>query len=304
MPEADSGGRRMPGGGGMGFPLAETIGPSGRGVAPGPGPGAVREPAPPGVCGRAPVPGGDGAEAAAGAMGAAPLVGRRAGAGRVASDAAELEPGRREPGRRKRPEPGRREPGTRKLPEPEPAAEPGPRKRPEPGRRRARDAEAAGAGAGPAGTWAAGTGRSRNLGGRNLSRRSSGRRARGRRAWWSPPAGSRDGPGAAQAPPAAPPTPPHHWRPAVNRPRAARPAPGSGRGRGWGHRLGGRRLGRRRLDRRGLLGLLRRLGRGWLGLNRAPEALLIRFTANAIGLLLLDARGVALHPDPELEAEI
>jgi hypothetical protein len=39
-------------------------------------------------------------------------------------------------------------------------------------------------------------------------------------------------------------------------------------------------------------------------LNRAPEALLIRLTPDAIGLLLLDARGVALDPDPELEAEI
>jgi hypothetical protein len=39
-------------------------------------------------------------------------------------------------------------------------------------------------------------------------------------------------------------------------------------------------------------------------LNRAAETLLIRLTADAIGLLLLDARGVALDPNPELEAEI
>jgi len=39
-------------------------------------------------------------------------------------------------------------------------------------------------------------------------------------------------------------------------------------------------------------------------LNRATKALLIRLTADAIGLLLLNARGVALDPDPELEAEI
>jgi hypothetical protein len=31
---------------------------------------------------------------------------------------------------------------------------------------------------------------------------------------------------------------------------------------------------------------------------------LIRLTADAVGLLLLDARGVALYSDPKLQAEI
>jgi hypothetical protein len=39
-------------------------------------------------------------------------------------------------------------------------------------------------------------------------------------------------------------------------------------------------------------------------LDRATQPLLIRPTADAIGLLLLDARGVALDADPELEAQV
>ena len=55
---------------------------------------------------------------------------------------------------------------------------------------------------------------------------------------------------------------------------------------------GGRRRGRR-------LGGCRSLG-----LDRAAQALLVGPTADAVGLLLLDARGVALDADPELEAQI
>jgi hypothetical protein len=109
LPEADSGGRRIPGGGGMGFPVAETMGPPGWGAVAGPEPGAGREPAPPAAPGReaaggrgpaggraaagdgpaggAPAAGEAGA-AAAGARGPSPVDGRRGGAGRVASDRA------------------------------------------------------------------------------------------------------------------------------------------------------------------------------------------------------------------------
>ncbi len=41
-----------------------------------------------------------------------------------------------------------------------------------------------------------------------------------------------------------------------------------------------------------------------LGLDGAAQTLLIGLTADAIGLLLLDARGVALDPDAQLQAEV
>jgi hypothetical protein len=39
-------------------------------------------------------------------------------------------------------------------------------------------------------------------------------------------------------------------------------------------------------------------------LDGAPEAFLISLTPDAVGLLFLDARGVALDPDTQLKAEI
>jgi hypothetical protein len=41
-----------------------------------------------------------------------------------------------------------------------------------------------------------------------------------------------------------------------------------------------------------------------LRLDRAAQTVLVGATADAVGLLLLDARGVALDTDPELQAEI
>jgi hypothetical protein len=41
-----------------------------------------------------------------------------------------------------------------------------------------------------------------------------------------------------------------------------------------------------------------------LGLHRPAQALLISPATDAVGLLLLDARGVALHPDPQLNAQV
>ena len=46
------------------------------------------------------------------------------------------------------------------------------------------------------------------------------------------------------------------------------------------------------------------MGLGRLRLDGASETLLVSLTPDAIRLLLLDARGVALDPDPKLEAEI
>jgi hypothetical protein len=46
------------------------------------------------------------------------------------------------------------------------------------------------------------------------------------------------------------------------------------------------------------------LGRGRLGLDGTAQPLLIGLTADAVGLLLFDARGVALDPDAELEAKV
>jgi hypothetical protein len=39
-------------------------------------------------------------------------------------------------------------------------------------------------------------------------------------------------------------------------------------------------------------------------LDRAAQAFLVSLTTDAVCLLLLDARGVALHPDAELDAQI
>jgi hypothetical protein len=39
-------------------------------------------------------------------------------------------------------------------------------------------------------------------------------------------------------------------------------------------------------------------------LGRATQALGVRETAHAVGLRILDARGVALHADPQALAEI
>jgi hypothetical protein len=46
---------------------------------------------------------------------------------------------------------------------------------------------------------------------------------------------------------------------------------------------------------------LRRVG---FGLHRTPQALLVSLAPDAVRLLLLDARGVALYSDPQLEAEV
>jgi hypothetical protein len=63
-----------------------------------------------------------------------------------------------------------------------------------------------------------------------------------------------------------------------------------GRRRSWCGRRGGRRdLG---------------VGFGALGLNGPAQPFLIRPTTDAVGLLLLDARRVALDPDPELKAQV
>jgi hypothetical protein len=43
---------------------------------------------------------------------------------------------------------------------------------------------------------------------------------------------------------------------------------------------------------------------GGLGLDRTTESLLVRLAADAVGLLLLDARGVALDADAERLAEV
>src|SRR5204862_1815750 len=62
-----------------------------------------------------------------------------------------------------------------------------------------------------------------------------------------------------------------------------------------GHRLGRGLggLGRRLLHRLGLFGLL-----------VADQAVTLRATTDAIGLSLLDRRGMALHPDPERDGEV
>ncbi len=46
------------------------------------------------------------------------------------------------------------------------------------------------------------------------------------------------------------------------------------------------------------------LGDGGLSLDRATQTLLVGATADAVGLLLLDAGGVALYADPERQAQI
>ena len=83
-----------------------------------------------------------------------------------------------------------------------------------------------------------------------------------------------------------------------------------GRGRGGGGRSG-LRGGARRLGGGGR-GLLRGLGRlrglrglgGLLGLDVADEALALGLAADAIGLRILDARGMGLDPDPQRLAEV
>jgi hypothetical protein len=61
--------------------------------------------------------------------------------------------------------------------------------------------------------------------------------------------------------------------------------------------LFGRRSSRGRTRRDLLLG-------GRLRLNGTAKSLLVGLAADAVGLLLLDARGVALYPDPKLDAEV
>jgi hypothetical protein len=72
------------------------------------------------------------------------------------------------------------------------------------------------------------------------------------------------------------------------------------------------RTGRGRLGRRGGRGSrgVGRAGRGGGGgpitfwRYRSAQSFLICFATDAVGLLLLDARGVALDSDPKLDAEI
>ncbi len=53
----------------------------------------------------------------------------------------------------------------------------------------------------------------------------------------------------------------------------------------------------------GFGGLFGRLLHGF-GRDRTTQALLIGLTADAVGLLLLDTRGVALDSDPKLDTEV
>ncbi len=144
------------------------------------------------------------------------------------------------------------------------------------------------------GTWrrgaGGGAGRSRC---RPSSRDGSDRRARaaaGVRRWgrwsqngWLPPSRGDPEPESGRDPPGLGPRP-------SGRPRAIgwKP-PGSRLGPGWAGPAAGGGGDFRRFD-----------GGRASGLDRAAQALLVRPTADAVGLLLLDARGVALDADPEL----